>query len=170
MVANEDLKAERAVVYEGGVETKPLADLSIKASGYRAEAKDLVSIQTIGPWLYEAQNVDKTRRQGVEAEIKYQLPSFISSFICGTDKESGLAVTGGWELNRIQDRLTGKIIQGNGAARTAYNAGLDYRYTNFNFNLKGNYRFWNEAVTSNPKDRRFIWDAAVNYEDRKSVV
>jgi vitamin B12 transporter len=186
MVANEDLKAERAVVYEGGVEMKPFSphpnplpqgardssdfplpgrerlgegELLLKFSGYRAEVKDLVSIQTIGPWLYKAENVEKTRRQGAEAEVKYALPSPLM----GEGRER-VMISAGWEINRIQDRLTGKIIQGNGAARTAYNVGVGYHYTNLNVNLKGNYRFWNEAVTSNPKDRRFIWDAAVNYD------
>ena len=154
VIANEDLRAERAWVYEAGLETNPLPDLQLKMAAYRAEVTDLVSVVMISavPLTFQAQNLDKTRRQGLEAEAIY---TFTKNLTAST----------GWDINRVQNRLTGEIIQSNGAARTTYSLGLDYQYEKLlNCSLKGKYYFWNEPDASDPKDRRFIWDARVNYD------
>ncbi|MBI4834791.1 MAG: TonB-dependent receptor [Planctomycetes bacterium] len=153
LVANETLKAERAVVYEAGVETKPITGLWLKFSAYRAEVKDQVNfVLVVPPWTSMADNIDRVRRQGMEAETNY-------------DIMKNLQAQAGWSINRIQNRETGKIVQGNGAARLTYNLGLNYNYGDkLNCNLKGHYHFWNQPVTANPLDRRFIWDAHINYD------
>jgi len=147
---NPELKAERApAVYEFSVETKPINPLSLKFATYRAEVNNLV----VYNWAKGIpENIGKTRRQGIESEIKYNLIK-------------GLHLSGGYAINRIEDRITGQIIQSSEAARVTYNLGLNYHFQDkLNFNIKGNYRFWNEAITSKPNDRKFIWDARANYD------
>lgn len=152
-VPNDDLKAERApVVYEFSAETRPLSDLWFKFALYRAEVKDLVKVVVVPPGKYQAQNINKVRRQGIESELRYHLME-------------NLQAQGGCSFNRVQDRETGQIVQGGGVARLTYNLGLNYNYEKkLNLNLKGNYRFWNELDSSNAKDRKFIWDMRINYD------
>ena len=146
---NPDMKAERSdAVYETSVDSKPLTGLYLKLAYYRAEVKDLVVYDfTNNIW----DNISRVRRQGVEAEARYNLAE-------------DLQVQAGSALNRVQNRDTDSIIQGGGVAKLTYNLGLNYQYQpNLNLALKGNYRFWNEPASSNPNDRRFIWDMLVNY-------
>ncbi|MEW6026894.1 MAG: TonB-dependent receptor [Planctomycetota bacterium] len=156
---NPDLKAERALaVYETSLDTRPVKDLSLKLAYYRSEVKDLVTYDFVNNMM---DNIDKVRRQGVEAEAKYNLTEDIQA-------QAGSA------LNRVQNRDTGAIVQGGGVAKLTYNLGLNYQYSkDLNLALKGNYRFWNEPVSSNANDRKFIWDMMVNYslpnDDNKST-
>lgn len=146
---NPDLKAERAtVVYETSLDTKPVKDLSLKFAYYRSEVTDLITYDFVNNIM---DNLSSVRRQGVETEARY-------------DIAEGLQTQAGCAVNRVQDRDTDSIIQGGGVAKLTYNLGLNYQYQpNLNLALKGNYRFWNEPASSNPNDRRFIWDMLVNY-------
>ena len=147
---NPDLKAERApAVYETSLDTKPVKDLSLKFAYYRSEVTDLVTYDFVNNMM---DNLSAVRRQGVEAEAKYNLAE-------------GLQAQAGSALNRVQDRDTHAIVQGNGSAKLTYNLGLKYQYQpNLNISLKGNYRFWNENPANNPNDRKFIWDLKVDYQ------
>lgn len=152
LLPQDDLRAERAWVYELSAQTKPMSDLRLRAGAYRAEVEDLVTIVEIVPFTtYQADNVAKARRQGLEAGVSY-------------DVMPDLAASTGWELNRVQDRVSGAIILDNGVARTAYHFGLDYSASPLTFGIKGNYYFWNEPPANDAKDRRFIWDARVSYD------
>lgn len=152
VLANSELKAERGLVYEFTADAKPLSGLWVKAGLYRAEVDDLVSVEMIAPWTYQARNVDKTRRQGLETEVKYTL-------------SDNLGISAGFEVNRIQDRLTDALIRGNGVPRTASHLGLEYQPLQpLQLSLLGNYRFWDEPPASQAKDRRFTWDARVSYD------
>lgn len=151
---NPDLKAERApAVYETSLDTRPVKDLFLKLAYYRSEVTDLVTYDGVNNMM---DNLSRTRRQGVEAEAKYKI----------TD---GLETQGGCAVNRVQDRQTGAIVQGNGVAKLTYNLGLKYQYQKkLNLALKGNYRFWNAPASNNPNDRKFIYDMLVNYNLPKS--
>ncbi len=152
VIPNEDLKAERGWVYELSMDTKPTETLWIKIGAYRADVKDLVQLVTIAPFTWQADNVALTRRQGLEAEVKYE----------ATKK---LTASAGWTLNRVQDRTTGTLMIGNGVPRTTARIGLNYQHEKLlTVNLIGHYHFWNEPSTNRPKDRRFIWDARANYD------
>lgn len=146
---NPDLKAERApAVYETSLDTKPAKDLFLKFAYYRAEVNDLVVYDFPSNMM---KNISAVRRQGVEAEAKYNVAE-------------GLQAQMGSALNRVQDRQTDGIVQGGGVAKLTYNLGFNYQYQkNLNLTLNGNYRFWNEPASSNPNDRRFIYDMLVNY-------
>ena len=147
---NPDLKAERApAVYETSLDTQPVKDLFLKFAYYRAEVNDLVTYDFVNNMM---DNLSAVRRQGIEAEAKYNLTEVIQT-------QAGCAV------NRVQDRATHAIVQGGGISKLTYNLGLDYQYQpNLNLALKGNYRFWNEPAASNPNDRKFIWDLKVDYQ------
>ncbi len=145
---NPDLRAERAPgVYEAGFDTRPVSGLWFKFAGYKAEIKDYVALDTT---TWKMHNIGRIRRQGMESVVKFNVLE-------------NLDLQGGWALNRVEDRETHRIVQGNGVARVTYNAGLNYRCCpNTNLNIKGTYRFWNEASANKPKDRRFIWDARMS--------
>ncbi|MFA5793826.1 MAG: TonB-dependent receptor [Candidatus Brocadiia bacterium] len=149
VLPNPDIKAERApAVYEFSAETRPLNNLWFKLALYRAEVSDYLAYDPVAMMM---DNISRVRRQGVEAETRY-------------DFTKGLQAQAGWSFNRVQDRDTGQIIQGNGVAKVTYNMGVNYKYNdNLNAGLKGNYRFWNERALLNPSDRKFIWDMRVNY-------
>jgi vitamin B12 transporter len=167
LIPNDQLKAERGLVYETSVATKPLKDLTLKVGLYRAEVTDLVNFVEIVPFTtYQAQNVDKVRRQGMETEVKYGLSNDVSA-------------RAGFEYNRVQNRATGQLVKDNGVAKAAYHLGLEYGAkptgasgapTNVGIantlqaSLLGNYNFWNEPPASSAIDRRFIWDAHLSYE------
>ncbi|MFH1226994.1 MAG: TonB-dependent receptor [Planctomycetota bacterium] len=149
VLPNPDIKAERApAVYEFSAETRPLDNLWFKLALYRAEVSDYLAYDPVATMM---DNISRVRRQGVEADTSY-------------DFTKGLQAQAGWSFNRVQDRDTGQIIQGNGVAKVTYNLGVNYKYNdNLNAGLKGNYRFWNERPLLNPSDRKFIWDMRVNY-------
>ena len=150
---NPGLKAERApAVYETSLDTKPAKDLFLKFAYYRAEVNDLVTYDVINNMM---DNISGVRRQGIELETKYRI-------------SDDLETKTGYSVNRVQDRDTGALVQGNGISKLTYNLGLNYRYQGYfrdiNIALNGNYRFWNEPVTNNPNDRKFIWDIKVDYK------
>jgi outer membrane receptor protein involved in Fe transport len=121
----------------------------------------------IAPWQFQALNVDKVRRQGIETELKYAL-------------DDRLNLSAGFEVNRVQDRLTDALIRGNGVPRTASHIGLDYSFARpgdlvgrvgavheppvLQIGILGNYCFWDEPPASYAHDRRFTWDARVSYD------
>lgn len=152
VIPNTDLKAERAYTYEFSTESKLMDNLWAKAALYRAEVSDLVNIVEIVPFTtYQAQNVNKTRRQGMEAQAKYTVTP-------------DLSISSGFAYNRVQDRVTGQLIQPGGSSRTTYKLGLEYQHNKtLSAVLQGDYRFWNMPLTSQAQDRKFIWDARLTY-------
>ncbi|MBI4713037.1 MAG: TonB-dependent receptor [Planctomycetes bacterium] len=98
LTANNDLKAERGVAYQVSVEGKPTPGLSAKVGLYRAEIEDLVRFVEISPFLYQAQNSARARRQGLETEIKYMLIGHSEPFVsCHSERSE--------ESRSAQDKL-----------------------------------------------------------------
>lgn len=69
-VANPDLKAEHAIVYNLGLETEPLPKIRGKAVFFQTFLRDSILSVRRSDGLRQAVNINKERRTGFEAETK----------------------------------------------------------------------------------------------------
>jgi len=144
--ANPDIKAERAWVYNLGVESNPLYRLWGKFSLYRSDISDALATTLNESGKYYKKNFQKFRRQGVELEFRVNL--------C-----AGFDFFGSGAFNDAQDRSTRKIVRGSGIARQSFSSRLEYA-NNFGFKaaIIGYYNRWNQPASAEPNDRKMLFD------------
>ena len=76
---NKDLKPEKGISYDLGVEHKFSKDLSVTITYFQNDVEDLISwVETIPGTRWDVQNIGKTRLQGVETELKRTLTERLS--------------------------------------------------------------------------------------------
>lgn len=145
---NPDLTAERAWSYQAGVESGAVPGLWGKATFYRTDITDAIIAVDDGSGGFFMDNINKLRRQGVEAEVK-------------TRDYKGLSLSYGYAFNDVRDLETDTIVKGQ--ARVVHNAGVDYRGPfDTRTTLNGHYVYWNADDALNAKDNNFLWDARVS--------
>ena len=151
---NLDLKAERGVQYEWGIETR-LERLKIDLSWYWADIKDALSIvynSDLG--LFRAENIRKFRRQGVDLELKYPLSKLWTLFAGGA-------------FNHSVNRTTGQIVRGNGSTRQSFTWGAQYKTQGgLGVNFYGYYKRWDSSAAAEPNDRKPIFDLKITQDLR----
>ncbi|MFH1782811.1 MAG: TonB-dependent receptor [Candidatus Omnitrophota bacterium] len=153
---NPGIGPEEAICYGIGLETKPFSNLWAKLSLYRSDIKDAIgnAQNENADWIKK--NFEKFRRQGVELELKM-------------DILEGLSLSGGGAFNDIEDRSTKETVQGGGKARQSFNLGLDYyNKKGYKLSLRGYYDYWNEPASSEPNDRKMIFDLKLIRELNKN--
>lgn len=145
---NPDLTAERAWSYQAGAESGAVPGLWVKATFYRTDITDAIIAVDDGSGGFFMDNINKLRRQGVDAEVK-------------TREHKGLSLSYGYAFNDVRDLETDTIVKGQ--ARVVHNAGVDYRGPfDTRTTLNGHYIYWHADPTYNAKDRNFLWDARVS--------
>ncbi|MFH1479251.1 MAG: TonB-dependent receptor [Candidatus Omnitrophota bacterium] len=152
---NPGIGPEEAMVYGISLESGPFSGLSAKLSLYRSDIDNAIgnSQNENGDWIKK--NFEKYRRQGVELELKAKL-------------SEGLSLLGGGAFNDIEDRSTKKTVEGGGKARQSFDIGLDYfNKKGYKLSLRGYYDYWNEPASSEPNDRKMIFDLKLSREFNK---
>jgi len=105
MFGNKDLKPEKGINYDLGVEHKFSKDLSATITYFRNDVKDLISWVDMGWWRYETQNIGKARLQGVETELKWVITKCLSFSVNHTYLNAEDRNTGKKLLYRPENRV-----------------------------------------------------------------
>ena len=147
---NPDLKAERAVVYELGLETELMAGVDLKLDLYRADVKDALALVFDGG-VYKYDNFRKFRRQGAEMSLKYTVSDEWSFF-------------GSGGFTDVVNRETGDVVRDADIARQSFTLGGTYKNDKgFGAHLSGYYKRWS-ADPGEANDRKFILDLKFTQE------
>lgn len=145
--ANPDLKAERAMVYEAGFETKLTRLMDWELNLYRADVKDGIALVFDSVHsVFVQRNFRKFRRQGVDSFLKYKAMDHLTLY-------------GGGGFNDVENRETGKIVRDQGVARQKFTFGAHYKnQAGLGINLSGYYNRWSSAPSLQANDRKPIFD------------
>jgi vitamin B12 transporter len=145
MVSNPDIKAERAWVYEAGIESQVMPRAWLKLSLYRSDVSDAISSAESSPGIYYMKNFQKFRRQGAE-------------FKCRLKIAEDFSFQGGAGFNDVEDRATKDTVRG-GRVRQSFDAGLIYQNKEgLSLSLLGYYNRWNEFSYPDSNDRKMLCD------------
>lgn len=152
LVTNPEIKPEQAWVYELGVESRPMSRIWVKCFLYRADVSDAIALARNETNQYYMKNFEKFRRQGAELQFKVKVYEELSFFASGA-------------FNDIEDRTTRKTVRGGGKPRQSFDLGVEYENKNgFNLSFKGYYDRWNESASSQPNDRKMLFDMKLSKE------
>lgn len=158
---NPDLKAERAVVYELGFETKLAGALGLDLSLYRANVKDGITLEfDEADFVFVQRNVSKIRRQGVELLLDYTLGEHVSLYGSGA-------------FNDAENRDTKETVRDQGVARQHYTFGARYSDgQGWGANLYGYYNRWSSSPSHQANDRKPIFDLKLTkrFEEVKNEI
>ncbi|MCX5701616.1 MAG: TonB-dependent receptor [Candidatus Omnitrophica bacterium] len=147
LTTNPDLGPERAMVYELGLESQPVARVWLKLSLYKADISDAISNakNLEGKWIKK--NFEEFRRQGIEAEVRLKLFEDLSFFGSGA-------------FNDIENRTTGETVKDADSPRQSFDLGFEYKNKiGTCLYINGRYDYWNKTFDIfQPKDRKFIFD------------
>ncbi|MGE0268617.1 MAG: TonB-dependent receptor plug domain-containing protein [Candidatus Omnitrophota bacterium] len=144
---NPDLKAERAIVYELGFETKLLDALGLELNLYRSNVEDGIALEfDTDDFLFVQRNIRKFRRQGVELLLDYALNDRLSFYGSGA-------------FNDAENRDTKATVRDQGVARQRYTFGARYSDAHgWGANLYGTYNRWSSGASLKANDRKPIFD------------
>ena len=163
LLANPDIEAERAWVYQIAIENQPFPFLWSRCSFYRSENRNAIDTfidTTRGTRM--PKNFAHRRRQGGEAELKIALSNGFSASVGGAFNDVRELPSGAsfWSLSG------GEVIKDR--SRVAYDVGLGYRdKQGLRINLTGHYIWWNASERTKAGDRKFIWDAKLSKKVRR---
>jgi vitamin B12 transporter len=144
VTANPDLKMERVLSYQSGVETAALKYIWTKLSVFRHEIQDVIAPDPLSGPSMKIINKGRQRRQGMEAQFK-------------TAPFYGASLTGGVEYISARDLDSNLIIKN--IPRHIYDLGLLYESGNaFAAQLKGRYINWNADPAYGASDDSFVSD------------
>lgn len=162
MATNPDISAERAWVYELGMESRPLSWLGLSASLYRADVQDALDLARNSLNQRYMKNFEKFRRQGGELKLKLDLCAGWGFFASGG-------------FNDVEDRATGETVRG-GTPRQSFDTGLEYKNeSGFSALIRGYYDRWNteptvywdqagQLITVEPNDRKMLCDLKLSQD------
>lgn len=147
---NPDLVAERATVYEVGVDSRVFSKLNAKLDLFSADVKDaLARIFDGGVFKYD--NFKKFRRQGVELSLDYDINENIS--LCATGA-----------FTDVENKETGETVRDADIARQRFSLSGNYHNKKgFSFSLYGRYNRWS-SQPDEANDRKVILDAKFRQE------
>jgi len=158
LTTNPDIKAERAYVYELGLESKFIPRVWSSLSVYRADISDAISSAQNDDGDYYMKNFRKFRRQGAELQLEVDINEKLDFFCSGA-------------FNDIENRQTRKTVKGGGKARQSINLGLEYENNSgFELLLKAYYDRWNQAVSAEPNDRKMLFDAKMSQKIKDCIL
>ncbi|VAW19687.1 hypothetical protein MNBD_BACTEROID05-217 [hydrothermal vent metagenome] len=145
--ANPNLKAERAMAYELGYETKPFEHLFVKLNAYRSDVKNAIGLVfDADNSVFIQKNFKRFRRQGGELLLKYAFNPQWSFYGSGA-------------FNDVKNRQTNKIVRDAGIARQRFKFGMNYRTDDgWGLNLSGYYNRWSSSSSLLANDRKPTFD------------
>ena len=147
---NPNLKAERAMVYELGFETRVASALGIRFDLYRADIQNAINFVWDGG-VYVYDNIEQFRRQGAELFLDYTV-------------NDDLTVFGGVTFTDAKNEETGERVRDADIARHGFSLGADYKNKRgLSAHLYGYYKRWS-ADPDQANDRKFIFDARFTQE------
>lgn len=145
-LANPGLKAERAWIFETGIEKK-YHIFEGNINFYYARVRDAVERRIVdqldGMPVYKPINVRQERRLGIEGRFQFNLPFGINMFYNGNFND----------IVSLDKSETIPYIP-----RIVHKIGLDYGYKTFSLSIRGHYTWWNMPSRYKPNDRHLIWD------------
>ena len=154
---NPDIKAERAWVYEAGVESSYFSPFWFKLSGYRSDVYDAIATTKNEQGLNYKKNFQEFRQQGAELESKYKLSQELEFLFAAN-------------FNNAEDNISHTMVRNRAVTRPSFRLGFDYNDPRiFRFNLSGRYNRWDSSPTAFPNDRKFIWDAKLSKDFLKTA-
>ncbi len=146
---NPDLRPERAVDTQVGIESRLVPRLWLKLSLYRSDISDAIATVEDTDGFYVKRNFQRFRQQGCELESKLKL-----------DHDVWLSFAG--VFNDVENRETHETVQNRGVTRPSFRLGLDLQTIGgFKFNFTGRYNRWDSSSAAMPNDRKFIFDGKV---------
>lgn len=146
---NPDLKAERAIVYELGLETELFSSFAMELNLHRSEVKDAIGLRQEGG-VFIRDNFRKFRRQGVELILNYQLTEHVRFYTSGA-------------FNDVENRETKETVRDQGVTRQRFTFGtLINDWFGFNAHLFGYYNRFNSPPSLQPNDRKPIFDFKIS--------
>jgi len=150
---NPDLKAERAFVYELGLETRLFSLMAMELNLYRADVTDSIAlVYDATNSVFVQRNFNKFRRQGVELLLNYQVHEVFSLYTSSA-------------FNDNENRATGEGARNQGAARQKFIVGANYKNEDgWGINVSGYYYRWCSEASLQPNDRKPIFDMKLTKE------
>ena len=150
-VNNPDIKAERAWVYEAGVESQLSERLWAKFGAYRSDVTDGIVTALTPEGRFIKRNVSKFRQRGFELESRLNVAQ-------------GADVSFAGLFNDVEDKATGLKVTGRGVTRPSFRLGLDLAFPNGSTaGVWGNYDRWDSPAVGQANDRKFIFTARVSH-------
>ncbi|MEO5357548.1 MAG: TonB-dependent receptor plug domain-containing protein [Nitrospirae bacterium YQR-1] len=127
-LANPDLKVEKVISYQGGIESGILKYLWLKASLFRHNVWDAITLKTVSSDTFQMQNYSKQLRQGFEIEAE-TVPFY------------NITLSTGFSYTHIKNIDTGEYVTN--TPRYSYDLGVHYRHPKIlDATLKGHYIRW----------------------------
>jgi outer membrane receptor protein involved in Fe transport len=131
--ANAELKPERAIAYDIGVEQQFLEGLCGTVTFYQSFAKDFIGYNMISKIYWKRENISEVDIHGVETELKYKINNGLSCFANYT-----------YDISEIKKYSADLSVEGNYLPEVPKNkCAFGILYTNpklFDFNLLFNYK------------------------------
>lgn len=153
---NPGIKAERAWVYELGMESRPLPAFRSKLSFYYSDVSDALNRARNDDGQYFMKNFEKFRRRGAALQVKI-------------DITEELSFSGAAGFNDTEDMTTKTIVRGGGKPRQSFNLGIDYKNKKgLDLLLCASYDRWNETPEAQPNDRKMLFDLTAS-RDLKNI-
>ncbi|QWR78662.1 TonB-dependent receptor plug domain-containing protein [Candidatus Magnetomonas plexicatena] len=127
-LANPDLKVEKVLSYQAGIESGILKYLWFKTSLFRHDVWDAFTMKTVSSNTYQMQNDMRQIRQGFEIETE-TVPIYHT------------IITLGFTFTDTKDEDTGQKVED--TPQYSYDLGVEYRNPKvLNASLKGHYIRW----------------------------
>lgn len=158
---NYNLKVEKVMSYQLGIETALLKYLWLKTSVFRHDIKDAINLVTVQTNVVQAQNKQKVQRQGFEAELS-TIPIYNTIF------------SSGFSFIDARDKNAGELVSD--TPRYSIDTGVEYNDRHsFKASLKGHYIRWHIIPSDYNNsytfigNNSFIWDINMTkqvYQDK----
>ncbi len=150
---NPDLKPERSDSYQIGVTSELTENLDLEFNVFRADIRDAIDlIFDSTNFVFVQQNFEKFRRQGAELLVDYSISPELSVYASGA-------------FTDVENRVTGKTVRSSSAARQRYTFGIRYlNRRHLGVYLSGYYKRWSSSASSQPNDRKPIFDLKLTKE------
>jgi vitamin B12 transporter len=151
--ANPDLKAERSVAYDIGLETHLFSSVDVDLNFYRADVRDAIGLVfDNNNFVFVQQNFRKFRRQGGEVLLNYKVMEDLTLY-----SSAG--------FNDVKNKVTGQRVRNQGIARQKFTFGAHYKNKHdFGVNLSGYYNRFSSSPSLQPNDRKPIFDLKLTKE------
>lgn len=148
--ANPDLKAERAMVYDLGFESKVGEKFHFEWDVYYSQVKDAIATRSSGS-LWIKDNYQEFKKQGTELILDYDLFPQVKLYASA-------------EFNNVIDKETNKKVRDSSILRNGYSFGVKYGAgKGLLLHLMGEYNRWMAPASYGKNDGKVI----VNFKATK---
>lgn len=127
---NMDLRPERAIVTELGINLRPLEKVQVDLSGYMSEIKDAIILDNSAYPIRQWINKQRYRKEGLTLKLEYNITNEFK-------------FKAGASAHRVENRQTRQYVMDDDSLRRSFDFGLYYRgKKGFNAALLANYNQW----------------------------